>query len=136
MSGSSLVPEIRKTEWPCGDQKAARAAWTQARDAYLAYRQQGGYAQLGGGKLVDGVLSLLAQQKTDEVQTLLSRLAGHPDTPDSLKKLIEAIAAFFAGTLDPALADDPALNYDDAAEILFLLERLKKAGDKDSANPG
>jgi hypothetical protein len=28
------------------------------------------------------------------------------------------------GFRDPALADDPALNYDDAVELLFLIHRL------------
>lgn len=32
--------------------------------------------------------------------------------------------AIFNDARDPALADDPALNYADAAEILFLLVRL------------
>jgi hypothetical protein len=34
------------------------------------------------------------------------------------------MAAIFNGSRDPALADDPALTYTDAAEILFLIERL------------
>ncbi len=123
---------LRQIETAVGNGAAARAAWVQARDAYLAYRRQGGYAQYDGGKLVDHVLGLLAQQKVDEVNALFQEFANHSETPDSLKQLMQAMLAIFNGARDPALrqsagqalADDPALDYDDAAEILFLLERV------------
>jgi hypothetical protein len=34
------------------------------------------------------------------------------------------LLAVLNGSRDAALADDPALDYDDAAELLFLMERL------------
>jgi hypothetical protein len=37
---------------------------------------------------------------------------------------IRAVVTILNGSRDPALADDPALHYGDAAEVLFLLERL------------
>ena len=37
---------------------------------------------------------------------------------------MQAITAILTGSPDPALADNPALDYADAAEILFLIERL------------
>lgn len=111
-------------ETAVGNGAAARAAWVQARDAYLAYRRQGGYAQHGGGKLVDRVLGLIAQQKVDEVNALFQELASDSETPDSLKQLMQAMLSIFNGSRDPALADDPALDYADAAEILFLLARV------------
>lgn len=111
-----------------GNHTASRAAWVQARDAYLAYRRQGGYAQYGGGKLVQHVLGLLAQQKAAEVDALFNELVANPNTPDSLKLLMQAMVAILSGSPDPALADDPNLDYADAAEILFLIERLGVAG--------
>jgi tetratricopeptide (TPR) repeat protein len=119
---------LHQIETATGNPAAARAAWQQARDAYLAYRQQGGYAQSGGGKLVDQVLGLLAQQQVDEVQSLLAELTNNPEVPDSRKQLIQAMVAILTGSRDPALADDPALDYDDAAEVLFLLQRLAPQG--------
>jgi tetratricopeptide (TPR) repeat protein len=107
-----------------GNPAAAREAWTQARDAYLAYRRQGGYAQSGGGKLADHVLGLMSQQKTGEIQPLFNGLVNDPGTPDSGKQLIQAMTTILDGSRDPALADDPALDYVDAAEILFFMERL------------
>ena len=60
-------------EAAAGDQAAARAAWQQARDAYLAYRQQGGYAQYNGGKLVDHLLGLISHKQVDEIQPLFNQ---------------------------------------------------------------
>ncbi|MBW4484348.1 MAG: tetratricopeptide repeat protein [Tildeniella torsiva UHER 1998/13D] len=122
---------LHDIETATGNPAAARAAWQQARDAYLAYRQQGGYAQFGGGELVDHVLGLLAQQQVDDMQSLcneLLQLADQSNTSDSLKQLIQAMVAILNGSRDPALADDPALDYDDAAEVLFLIERLSSQG--------
>jgi hypothetical protein len=63
---------LQQIESAQNNPKAAKSAWQKTTQAYLAYRQQGGYAQHGSGKL----------------------------------------------------ADDFDLNYDDAAEILFLIKRL------------
>ena len=115
---------LHDIETATGNPAAARVAWQQARDAYLAYRQQGGYAQSYGGQLVDHVLGLLAQQQVDEIQSLFEQLTSDPDASDSLKQLIQAMVAILNGSRDPALADDPALNYADAAEVLFFLHRL------------
>lgn len=115
---------LHQIEAATGNNAAARSAWQQARAAYLAYRQQGGYAQFGGGKLVDDVLSLMAQQQGDDIQALFDQLANDPDISDSLKRLMQAVSTILNGSRDSALADDPALYYHDAAEILFLIERL------------
>ncbi|WP_204152654.1 tetratricopeptide repeat protein [Leptolyngbya sp. CCY15150] len=115
---------LHDIETATGNPAAARAAWQQARDTYLAYRQQGGYAQAYGGQLVDHVLGLLAQQQVDEVQSLFEQLTSNPNAPDSLKQLIQTIVAILNGSRDPALADDPALYCADAAEVLFLIHRL------------
>ena len=46
------------------------------------------------------------------------------NTDDWRKHLIQAIITILNGSRDPSLADDDALYYADAAEILFLIERL------------
>lgn len=84
----------------------------------------GGDAQYGGGRLADDVLGLMSQQKTGEIQPLFNGLANDPGASDSFKQLIQAMTTILNGSRDPALADDPALHYSDAAEILFLMERL------------
>jgi len=115
---------LNKLETAVGNHAAAQEAWRQARDAYLAYRQQGGYARYGGGKLVDVVLGLLSEQKTDEAQVLFDHIAGDQNAPDSIKKLMQAVVTILNGSRDTALADDLDLYYGDAAEVLFLIERL------------
>ncbi|MBE9113978.1 tetratricopeptide repeat protein, partial [Nodosilinea sp. LEGE 07298] len=93
---------LHDIETATGNPAAAQAAWHQARDAYLAYRQQGGYAQYGGGQLVDHVLGLLAQQQVD-MQALcseLTQLANEPVKSASLKQLTQVIVAILNGTRD------------------------------------
>ena len=46
------------------------------------------------------------------------------DTPDWLKVFAPKTLAVLQGSRDRALGDDPALYYGDAAEVLFLIERL------------
>ena len=115
---------LHDIELATGNPAAAYTVWQQACDAYLTYRQQGGYAQSGGGKLVDHVLGLLAQEQGDDFESLFNQLLQNPDEPDSFKQLIQAVVTILNGSRDPTLADDPALNSADAAEILFLLDRL------------
>ena len=103
---------------------AARAAWVQARDAYLAYRRQGGYANQGHAKAIEYVAGLLAQQKVGEIQTLDNQLASDPDASDSLKEMMLAMISILNGSRDKVLGDEPGLYYADAAEVLFLIERL------------
>jgi tetratricopeptide (TPR) repeat protein len=115
---------LREIETEVGNHAAAHAAWTQARDAYLAYRRQGGYANQGHANLVESVVGLIAQQKVEEIEPLFNQLASDPNTPDIRKAIMQAIITILNGSRDETLGDDPALNYADAAEVLFLIERL------------
>lgn len=115
---------LHNIEAATGNSGAARSAWLQARDAYLAYRQQGGYAQYRGGRLVDQVLELTNQESIDEILAQLSQLVNAPNTPGFLKQLIPAIVTILRGGRDRSLADNDALYFDEAAEILYLIERL------------
>ena len=113
-------------ETASGNPPAARAAWVQARDAYLAYRRQGGYASAGGnGSLVEHVVGLIAQKKVDEIEPLFNELMNDPSTSDTRKAIIQAMIKILNGSRDKALGDDAALYYADAAEVLFLMERLE-----------
>ncbi|NEP16055.1 MAG: tetratricopeptide repeat protein, partial [Leptolyngbya sp. SIO4C1] len=118
---------LHDIETAVGNSAAAQTAWQRARNAYLAYRQQGGYAQFYGGKLIDTVLGMIAQQQTDEIEPSLEQLMSNPNTPESIKLLIQAVVTILNGSRDTSLADDMTLDYDDAAEILFLIERLNSA---------
>ena len=93
-------------------------------NADLAYRQQGGYAKQGHVQIMEKVVSLISQQRIDEIQELFNQWASEDDTTDALRALMNAIVTVLNGSRDKALGDDPALNYADAAEVLFLIERL------------
>lgn len=115
---------LRLIEEATGDPAAARVAWVQARDAYLAYRRQGGYAQTVGGRLVDQILGLRQEGKAGEVVQYLMQVSQAPDTENWLKASAPKYLEILQGSRDRTLADDNALDYDDAAEVLFLMERL------------
>ncbi|MCI5223039.1 MAG: tetratricopeptide repeat protein, partial [Candidatus Electrothrix sp. AR4] len=128
--GHSAIPWtsfniLHQIETAEGNTAAAKAAWIKARDAYLAYRWQGGYAQTPGGELADQVIGAVQQDKTEEMVQALAQIAEADDTPDFLKVAAPKFLAVLNGSRDPALADDPALYYADAAEVLFLMERLE-----------
>ncbi|MEM7536270.1 MAG: hypothetical protein AAF639_29065 [Chloroflexota bacterium] len=53
----------------------------------------------------------------------LAQLRQRADATDEWRLLIDKLQTIVAGSRDEALADDMALDYSDAAEIL-LLERL------------
>ncbi|MBE0671386.1 MAG: tetratricopeptide repeat protein [Anaerolineales bacterium] len=115
---------LQEIEEATGNPAAAHAAWEQARDAYLAYRRQGGYAQGEEGQLVDQLLGMIQQGQSSEVRQFLEQAPKATDTPDWIKVLAPKILAILGGSRDVELGDDPALYYADAAEVLFLIERL------------
>lgn len=108
---------------------AARTAWAQARDAYLAYRKQGGYARTPGGQLIDELLDAIAQGKSDQAAQSITQASQAPDARDWLKVAAPKILAVLQGSRDTTPADDPALDYDVAAEILLLIAKLDQNTD-------
>ncbi|MCP4567491.1 MAG: tetratricopeptide repeat protein, partial [FCB group bacterium] len=119
----SILQDIETAD---GNHEAARSAWQQARESYLAYRQQGGYAQTSGGELIDKILDSAQKGDTSEAIQYLTQVTQEKDTPDWLKTFAPKIVAILNGSRDTSLAVDPALHYADAAEILFLIEQLGK----------
>jgi len=114
---------LHKIEQAAGSGAEAAAAWRQARDAYLAYRREGGYAQSGMGKVADEVWKTVQQDGIEAAVEFLEqviRSQGDASVPIAWTRF----EAILAGSRDPALADDPELYYGDSAELLLLLERL------------
>ncbi|MBI3957735.1 MAG: hypothetical protein HY328_02910 [Chloroflexi bacterium] len=81
------------------------AARQQARDAYLAYRREGEYAQSSTGQVCDRFLQALQQANWSET-------------------FVAALEAIAGGVRDRSIAEDTELNYATSAELLLLLERL------------
>ena len=70
------------------------------------------------------VRQAIEQGGTAQAGQLLAQLSGVAEAPPSLKALFPKLQAILNGDRDPALANDPALNYDDAAELRLLVESL------------
>ena len=115
---------LQQIETAQDNPEAATNAWTQARDAYLAYRQQGGYAQYPPGKLADEVLEDITQDQTDKAINDLTELAQDNEEPDWYKAFASQILTIIKGATDTAIANDSTQKYHAAAELLFLIERL------------
>ena len=118
---------LSKIERDAGRPDSALEARRRAIETYLAYRRDGGENQSGGGtaQLCEGLLGAVKDGQLAEFGAALNQLDGESDKPAYLGPVLVALRAILAGNRDPALADDPALDFDDAAEILLLLERLR-----------
>ena len=114
-------------ERDAGRPAAALEARRRAIEAYLAYRRDGGESQTGGmtAQLCEDLLGAVQSGQVESYLPILDQLQAQADKPAYLAPVLTALRAVLAGTRDPALADDPALDYHDAAEILMLLERLR-----------
>ncbi|WP_300327673.1 tetratricopeptide repeat protein, partial [Accumulibacter sp.] len=115
-----------------GRASEARQASRQAREAFLAYRRDGGENHSGGGRLAAEIARLLLAGDSVSAAAGLAQLAGElasdADAPAWLPPFVAALRAIVAGERSAALADAPGLYYRDAAEIVLLLEQLAAAG--------
>ena len=93
--------------------------------SYLAYRHDGGENQNPGARLCALVAQAIRQGDTTEAEQRLAQFAG-ADAEPWAKAMIPKLQAILNGSRDPELANDPALDYDDAAELQLLLETLGK----------
>lgn len=118
---------LQQIESAAGRPEAAESARQKALEAFLAYRRDGGENHYGSGRLCSHIGDRLLAGQRDEAKHLLESLRSQPGWRQSGLPLLEALAAIAGGARDPALADDPALAYDQAAEIRLLLERLRIA---------
>jgi len=108
-------------EHAVGNESAAREARRQAIEAYLAYRRDGGESQTPGAQLC----ALVAQQPV-EAGAILAQVLQEPEMPARARTLISALQSVLGGSRDVALADDPNIDYRDAAELLLLIESRPK----------
>lgn len=120
---------LRIIETKDGQPKAAEEARRKAMELFLAYRRDGGENQKYSGRLCAATADALRSNNRAGARRFLRKnqhnpawvREGHPEP------LLETLSAIIAGNRDPALADNPALTYDQAAEIILLLEALRVA---------
>jgi tetratricopeptide (TPR) repeat protein len=111
-------------ETAAGNSAAAADARHQAIGTFLAYRRDGGENQYTSGRLALAVRLALASGDLAEATSLLQQLAGDPDFANKLP-FLTALQAITAGSRDRSLAEDPALEYHETAEVLLLIEALE-----------
>ena len=109
---------LHRLEQATGHPEAAAQARQQAIQCFLAYRRDGGEKHDTGAQHCALVAQAIGQGETAQAAAVLAQYANHPDA----KVLIAKLQAILNGDRNPALADDPALNYDDAVELQLLLE--------------
>ena len=115
-------------ETDAGNPTAAAEAKRKAIECYLAYRRDGGENHNADGRICLAVTEPLLAGDPAAAASLLQQVAADPKLPAWLRPFIQALQAIVAGSRDRTLADAPDLHYTMAAEILFLLDELEKAG--------
>jgi tetratricopeptide (TPR) repeat protein len=115
---------LANIETAAGNSAVAADARHQALGAFLAYRRDGGENQSGSGRLALDVRQSLVNGDAAEATSLLQQLAAEPDFANQLP-FLTALQAITAGSRDRSLAEDPGLSYDQAAEVLLLIEALE-----------
>jgi len=131
-SGHAIAPWkfwdiLADIETDAGNPAAAGEAKRKAIASYLAYRRDGGENHYPDGRISLTVTQSLFASDPAPAASLLQQLAADPDAA-WLLPFIHALQAIATGSRDRALADGPELDYTMAAEILFLIETLEKAG--------
>ena len=111
-------------ETAAGSLASARAARQQAQNAYLAYRQQGGYAQYEGGKLAEQIWTKVQQEVLNSVIQWLTQIKSDTNTLNLSKHFMQKLSAVLKGSRDSSLANDDELDYEESAEILLLIQRF------------
>jgi tetratricopeptide (TPR) repeat protein len=108
-------------ETDAGNTTAAAEAQGKAISCYLAYRRDGGENHDGPGRLSLDVTQALRSGDPAQAANLLHQRAADPEAAGFLP-FVGALQAVVAGSRDPALADQPELDFTMAAEILLLIE--------------
>jgi len=111
-------------ETEAGNPVAATKARQNARAEYIAYRRGGGENHSGNGRLAQAVHLIIKTDKPGAAVTLLQQLTANPDQVNHLP-FLTALQAISAGRRDAALAEVTGLNYEQAAEIMLLVEALE-----------
>jgi tetratricopeptide (TPR) repeat protein len=114
---------LHDLEQATGDAQTASEARAQAVAAYLAYRRAGGESQTTAAQLCALVAQAIQQSKLAEAEPILAQFLG-TDAEPWAQAMLPKLQAILHGARDPALAANPALHYNDAAELQLLLEWL------------
>lgn len=116
---------LHNLEQATSNTRAAAQARQQAIKTYLAYRRAGGQSRIPSAQLCAFAAQAILQSDTTELEQILDRYSG-ADAEPWAKVVIPKLQSILQGERDPALADDTNLQFDDAVELILLLEALSK----------
>jgi len=116
---------LSKLETAVGDRAAAAKARQQAMDLFLAFRRDGGENYEFGGRICAMVGQTINAGQTEEIEKQLTQIAANPKTVPEGKLLVSKLKTLLSGSPDPALWEDPGLDYDDAVELMLLIEKIE-----------
>jgi len=113
-------------EQATGHSRGAAEARQQAYHCYLAYRRDGGQSYDLGAQICTDCAQFIQSGDQSATTALAQELAKllETDIRSFAKVLFPKLQAILGGSRDAALADDPALFYQDAVELQLLLEAL------------
>lgn len=135
---------LHNLETAAGNPAAAAEARAKAIAAYAEARRGGWQITNGAATQLCGLVRAIlaaqdpatppdaipaevrAQLPAQEAQLReeLTAFTRDPNAPPYLRALAPPLLAILDGSRDPALATDPALDFDDAVELTLLLEEL------------
>jgi tetratricopeptide (TPR) repeat protein len=118
---------LANLERATGQAEAAQAARRQAIEAYLAYRRAGGVSQSPQAQLFALVAQAIQEKAEERAVGQLNELL-EPGAPPYFTALIRQLQRILGGERDPALAEEPELDYGNAAELRLLLEAVGGSG--------
>jgi len=120
---------LLNVERNAGKTQAAAEARAQAMKTYRAYRDGGGEAMDVTTRLVVDVGKRLKEQGIEAATARMQELhaANAANTLPAAQAILRALDAIVAGNRDLALANDPALDAEDAVELQLLLAQLSKS---------
>lgn len=114
---------LENLERATGQAEAAQEARQRAIEAYLAYRRAGGVSQSNQIRYFALVAQAIQEKAEERAAQQLNELLA-PGAPPFFTALIRQLQRILGGERDPALAEEPELDFGDAAELRLLLERL------------
>ena len=110
-------------EQATGNPQTAAEARRQAMASYLAHRRAGGESQSLAAKLCSLTAQAIQEGQIAEIKKFLTQYQD-ANTPAWFKVMVPKLWAVIEGNRNPALPDDPKLDYSVAAELKLLLETL------------
>jgi len=112
---------LEDLERATGQADAAQAARRRATEAYLAYRRAGGVNQSNQARFFALVAQAIQEKAEERAARELDELLTS-ERPPFFRALVRQLQRVLGGERDPALAEEPELDFWNATELRILLE--------------